>query len=85
MDVLATRALGRTLADADGSHQYSEGVAGMTPSTEGLRILDEFHPTMLWTKMRWDGEREALQTSNLTRCSLSSVVSSTFALEGGSD
>lgn len=61
MDMLATHALGWTLADADGSHQYSECVAGMTPSTEGLRILDEFHPTMLWVKMRrgWrEKERE---------------------------
>lgn len=52
MDVLATHALGWTLADADGSHQYSKSVAGMTPSTEGLRILNEFHPAMLWVKMR---------------------------------
>lgn len=61
MDMLATHALGWTLADADGSHQYSKCVAGMTPSTEGLRILDEFHPTMLWVKMRrgWrEKERE---------------------------
>lgn len=59
MDVLATHALGWTLADADGSHQYSKCVAEMTPSTEGLRILDEFHTTMLWVKMRGEwGERE---------------------------
>lgn len=80
MDVLATHALGWTLADADGSHQYSKCVAGMTPSTEGLRILDEFHPTMLWLKMRrgWrekrERESEALQTSNFVHCTVVSCL-----------
>lgn len=37
MDALATGALGRTLAQPDGNHQYSERVAGTTSPTEGWR------------------------------------------------
>lgn len=37
---------------ADGSHQYAKCVIRMTPSTDGLRILDEFHHRMLAVKMR---------------------------------
>ncbi len=52
MYVLAAHPLCWMQGDADGSHQYAKCVIRMTPSTDRLRISDEFHHGILAAKMR---------------------------------
>lgn len=52
MYVLAAHALCWMQGNTDGSNQYAKCVIRMTPATDGLQILDEFHCGILAVKMR---------------------------------